>query len=578
MSLRSKLLALFSAFAVVPLVAVAAYGYVQSLRALEALLVRQTAAVADEISSGLARAAARRESFALLLTENAETQSLYRKTGTSPEDSVLAKADTFLTDAWRRFGSEYRSLQLRDTLGRVVFGIGDRAPNAAGIPAGSFPIERDIRDSDSGVRRGTLMLAAALDAVFPTQLVERHVGDRGYSVVIDRRTGQILFHPRAALVGQSIHRLTDGLPYADSSRLASPTGWFRSGKADSARIVSYANLESPALTIFSVASLAEFAPPFEHARSVQLTTVLALTAVIAIAFAHLLRGATRSLEDLTLAADAVGRGNLSPVLPRADGDEVGRLARAFETMVRRVRDMITQVESSRQMAVVGEFASQIAHEIRNPLTSIKLNLQGLARDARLGRVPPDSAAAVDICLLEIERLDGVVGGVLTLAQITPTHVARASGHAIVRDALRVVAAQASASEVEIETAFRAADDAVECDATRLHAALLNLFLNALAAMPNGGTLRISTETQLGVDNRRLFQLRIADTGPGVAADDRERIFRPFHTTRAQGTGLGLPIARRTIDAHGGRLLLEDAPPGTVGASFLIELPLTSEPA
>jgi hypothetical protein len=152
-------------------VAVAAYGYSQSLRALEALLVRQTAAVADEISGGLAQAAARRESFALLLAENAETQSLYRRTGPSANDSVVAKADTFLTDAWRRFGGEYRSLELRDTSGVVVFGIGDRAPNASGIPARSFPMERDIRDADSGARRGTLLLKASLDAVFPTQLV-----------------------------------------------------------------------------------------------------------------------------------------------------------------------------------------------------------------------------------------------------------------------------------------------------------------------------------------------------------------------------------------------------------------------
>ena len=578
MSLRSKLLALFLALAVVPLIAVAAYGYTQSLRALEALLVGQTSAVADEISSGLAQAAARREAFALLLAENAETQSLYRRPSSSTDAALLANADTFLTDAWRRFGGEYRSLELRDTAGVVVFALGERIPNAAGIPSRSFPLERDIRDADSGTRRGTLLLNTSLDALLPAQLVERHVGDRGYSMVVDRRRGQILFHPRASLVGQALSRVSDAGLFTDSSRLASTTGWFRAGKADSARIVSFANLQSPAVTIYSVASMAEFAPPFEHARSVQLTTVLALTAVITIVFARLLRGATRSLEDLTLAADAVGRGNLTPVLPRSDGDEVGRLARAFETMVRRVREVIAQVESSRQMAVIGEFASQISHEIRNPLTSIKLNLQGLARDAQAGRVPPDAAAAVDICLLEIERLDSVVGGVLTLAQTAPTQVVRASVHAIVRDALRVISAQATASGIRIETRLDSTTDAVDCDAARVHAALLNILLNALAAMPNGGTLRASTDSFTGADGQRRLHLRIEDTGPGVAPQDRDRIFRPFHTTKPNGTGLGLPIARRTIDAHGGRLTLEDNPPGARGASFLIDLPLTAEPS
>jgi signal transduction histidine kinase len=574
MSLRSKLLSLFVALAVIPLVAVGAYGYARSLRALEALLERQTAAVVDDAGNAVSRELSRRESFLLLLAENAETQRLYRLNRSAPGDSAYAKADTFLTAAWAQSGGDYRSLELSDTTGHVLYRKGDGTASGTTYPVRGVPLDHEVRDLDSGERRGHVTLETSLDAILPRELLDRRVGDRGYSVVIDRQSGRIVFHPSAAFIGQSLARLRGALPWADISRVDSPRGTLRYGSGDSARVVAFASLTAPPWTIVSVASVAEFAPPFERARSVQLAIVLTLTAVITIAFAQLLRGATRSLEELTLAAETVGRGNLEPALPRVASDEVGRLTLAFETMVRRVREMIAQVESSRQMAVLGEFASQIAHEIRNPLTSIKLNLQGLARDARVGTLPAPNAAAIDICLLEIDRLDGVVGGVLTLAQSAPTSLAPCAVHAIIRDALRVVAAQAAAQGVVLDADLRAERDTVHGDSARLHAALLNLLLNALAIMPNGGRIHVSSTAIHG--DPPLLLVRVKDTGPGVPPDERDRIFRPFHTTRPNGTGLGLPIARRTIEAVGGRVLLSENSSTDAGAEFIVELPLVTD--
>jgi signal transduction histidine kinase len=572
MTLRTKLLALFVALAVVPLIAVGAYGYAQSMRALEALLERQTTAVVDDAANAVTRELTRKEPFLLMLAENDETQRLYRERGWVHRDSAFAKADTFFTAAWSQAGSEYQLLELSDETGNVIYQKGNTSSRYS---ASSVPLERDIRDPQSGNRRGHLVLETPLDALLPRDVLDRHVGDHGYSVVIDRRSGRVVSHPRATFIGQSLARLRTTEPWADTSRFHSPTHTFHYGSDDSVRVVSFANLQAPPWTVMSIASVADFAPPFERARSVQLTIVLALTALITIAFVQLLRGATRSLEDLTRAAETVGRGDLDPALPRPESDEVGRLTVAFDQMVRRVREMITQVESSRQMAVIGEFASRIAHEIRNPLTSIKLNLQGLARDARLGSLPAHNAAAVDICLLEIDRLDGVVGGVLTLAQTAPTNLVPCSLHTIVLESLRVVAAQADAQGVIIDTGLHAEPDAVRADGARLHAALLNLLLNALAAMPHGGQLIVSTSVGSDGSSDRLF-VRVRDSGAGVPPGERDRIFRPFHTTRPNGTGLGLPIARRTIEALGGRLTLSDDSPEHAGAEFVVELPVTNQ--
>jgi signal transduction histidine kinase len=95
-------------------------------------------------------------------------------------------------------------------------------------------------------------------------------------------------------------------------------------------------------------------------------------------------------------------------------------------------------------------------------------------------------------------------------------------------------------------------------------------------MPTGGTLTIRTDATL-VDGSRFARLHVVDTGPGIAPDAREQVFRPFHTSRRGGTGLGLPIARRTVEADGGRLLLADSPHG-MGAWFIVELPLATEDA
>jgi signal transduction histidine kinase len=218
-----------------------------------------------------------------------------------------------------------------------------------------------------------------------------------------------------------------------------------------------------------------------------------------------------------------------------------------------------------RVAVTGSFPDY-------ELTSIKLNLQGLARDARTGTLSTPSAEAVAICMLEIDRLDGVVSGVLTLAQTSPAQLGPCSVHRVATDAVRVVSAQAATQGVTVATSLGAERDVVIADAPRLHGAMLNLLLNALAAMPDGGRLVVTTEQSSDTRPVRL-RLRVADTGNGVPDAERERIFRPFHTTRPNGTGLGLPIARRTIEALGGRLTLADRTRDDRGAEFVIELPL-----
>jgi signal transduction histidine kinase len=287
--------------------------------------------------------------------------------------------------------------------------------------------------------------------------------------------------------------------------------------------------------------------------------------------AYLLRRATRSLDELTVAADRVARGDLSPELPPAGRDEVGRLTGAFRVMVSEVRRTMAEIEQSRQLAAIGEFAAELSHEIRNPLTAIKLNLQRLDRMIGVDGVPQAAAKPVAIALGEIKRLDRVVRGVLRLGR--PASAGERSELAIVdiiHRALELVRPQVEAAGIDVhldtEPAF------VMGDEEQLVGALVNLLLNAVEAMPNGGVMRIRTSVTV-VDGTSFADIHVADSGAGIPEAARAKLFRAFVTTKPDGTGLGLALALRTAEAHGGTITLIDT--SSAGTEFRVRLPLVA---
>jgi signal transduction histidine kinase len=302
-----------------------------------------------------------------------------------------------------------------------------------------------------------------------------------------------------------------------------------------------------------------------------LLLALTLTAALAMAFVFVTRRTTRPLEELTGAAMEVGAGNFIPNLPKIGDDEVGRLTSAFATMSGQIERTMAELQTSQQMAAVGSFAKQIAHEIRNPLTSIKLNLQSLERDAHSGLVPSDSRRTVEICLEEIQRLDRVVRGVLSLGK-TPSNGQRTIPlGAIVARALDVVGPQLVTQHIALQYDPPAGDFRIVAAEEQLVGMFLNLFMNAVDAMPEGGVLLVRIERFDRDGLPPAARVLISDTGPGVPADSQRRIFEPFFTTKKNGSGLGLATAARDVEQHRGRLSLID---GTArGATFSVELPL-----
>ncbi|MFH1766290.1 MAG: ATP-binding protein, partial [Gemmatimonadota bacterium] len=594
-------LALFLGLGVVPILLLGIVGYARSMRAVRGLIEAQTSAIAQQTASDLTDRFELRLSELLLLAENAETQRLYQAYSggaTLPPDSALRRAENYLSDAWALFGPSYRRIELRDLSGQRVFSLGDDALGTLpGVPLGLedpdvSPTGRllvPVLNLENGERVGTLVAEVHLRVVLPGETLEGAFGRSGYTVVMDREGSEILHHPSRQYVRQPLSALLGtGAWDVNPGTLTSDHGSFSFQEGDSTRIASFVSLQEPPWTVISTTTLEEFAPPFRTARQGDLLIVLLLAAVVGGAFLVTIRRTTASLEALTEASERVGKGDLDPPLPPPGPDEVGRLSEAFGLMVGQVKQMLKRVEETREMAVMGELASNVSHQIRNPLTSIKLNLQGLEEEAEAEGMSEMSTRSLGICLREVAHLEAAVRKILDLARTHPPERIETSVHGVIRDAVELLERQLAARNVEVGLNLDAPKDGVLADPEELKGVFINLLVNAEEAMPEGGMIQVTTQNPSGAESEGIIRVRVRDEGPGVGEDVREQIFRPFVTTKKDGTGFGLAVARLAVQEHQGRIHLEpagdmeasrklelDGAGGThrKGATFVVELPL-----
>jgi hypothetical protein len=572
MTIRGKVLALFFLFAVAPLLALGGFSYVRSIGALQELVRTQTSLIASGAAAELAARYASEEANLGLLADNVETERVLRG-GTVAGAAAAARAEAlpYLSDVWREIGRDFNWASLRDSAGVEVLRLGTAAADAD-APHGYIET-REVREPRSGRLLGTVQVALRLDSLLPRTALNARLGRRGSSLVIDRGGDSVLFEAWG-----------DNMPVAGTSRevlgawrrwsvLAASrgdtTGSFTAGDSAITAIVGVVNLGSPAFSVISLAAMEEFSPAFVRIGRASLLMVAAVALIAVIAFLLALWRVTRSLSTLTLAAVEVGRGNLSPTLPAEGNDEVGVLAREFGRMTARVQAMMAEVEQSRQMAAVGAFASEISHEIRNPLTAIKLNLQKLERAAALGQMSDELTPPVEMSLRGVERLDRVVRGVLRLGRGRSSERTAVSLSEVLGSALEAARSELEQRTITVNQITSGGDAVVVGDRTQLEGVFVNLVTNAAEAMPHGGTLTVSLE----VDGATKYtRVRVEDDGPGVAEADRSKIFAPFHSTKPDGTGLGLSLAQRTVEELKGRILVTTRLDGKPGAAFVVELP------
>ncbi len=285
-----------------------------------------------------------------------------------------------------------------------------------------------------------------------------------------------------------------------------------------------------------------------------------------------------TLSEIEAVTAVAGQIALAALAARLYGDlkeSYAELARTQAELVERER-----------LAVVGELSASIAHEVRNPLGVIFNSLGGLRRLLGTGAASPadgaqkskelssaaDPKQLLDIIGEEADRLNRMVGDLLDFARPMTPAVHEAALAPLLEEAVAAARAQVDeAAQVEVRLHVAPAIATVPADARLLRQAAINLVLNALQALGKSGT--ISVRAELGErEGRRFALLSVSDSGPGVPQHQRQRIFQPFFTTKAKGTGLGLAVVKRIAEGHGGAVSLEDKPEGE-GASFQLWLPL-----
>ena len=276
--------------------------------------------------------------------------------------------------------------------------------------------------------------------------------------------------------------------------------------------------------------------------------VIALVALISHLIGKNLANPVRKLVQFTR---RVSEGNLDGTCKVKSNDEIGDLAKAFNQMTGDLRDSRNELIRAERLATAGKMAASFAHEIRNPLSSMRMLAQMLMRKDDLS--PERRKRSMAYILEEIERIDVIVKGFMDFARPAALDVAPHALNSVLEEVLNLMEANLNHHQIALEKQFSESLPAVVFDRDKLKQVFMNIVLNAMDAMPEGGTLRITTA-------REANQARVGveDTGTGIPPDALRRLFEPFFTTKPQGTGLGLANARRILEQHGGNIQVKSS--------------------
>ena len=215
-----------------------------------------------------------------------------------------------------------------------------------------------------------------------------------------------------------------------------------------------------------------------------------------------------------------------------------------------VQSLKRELETSRRLASLGRLAAGVAHEIRNPLSSIK----GFATYFKERyKDNPDDQKTSEIMIKEVDRLNRVITQLLEFARPPVIQKKRASLQSLIQHSLKMIERQASAKEIQILSHLPSEMKEIDLDPDGINQVLLNLYLNAIEAMEQGGTLSVSLSRE---ESSPWVKIIVSDTGTGISKEDLEHIFDPYFTTKQTGTGLGLAIVHKIIEAHRGEVKAE----------------------
>jgi two-component system nitrogen regulation sensor histidine kinase NtrY len=277
---------------------------------------------------------------------------------------------------------------------------------------------------------------------------------------------------------------------------------------------------------------------------------------------------TRPVEALAFAAAEVASGDWTRQVEVSSHDEIGQLAESFNRMTRELLEQRDRLVQAERVAAWRELARRLAHELKNPLFPLQITVENLIRARGTDQFDEVLSESANTLLVELANLKAIIGRFSDFSKMPQPQFQRVQINDLIKRVVALHEAQFTSlgraritSKIELDPALQE----IDADPELLHRVIANLILNAMDAMPQGGTLHVSTR-----DAGERIRIEIADTGTGLTPEESARLFTPYYTTKQHGTGLGLAIAQSVISDHHGTIAVESAP--GKGATFVIELP------
>ncbi len=443
------------------------------------------------------------------------------------------------------------------------------------------------------------MVVAKIDLSFVGPILERaRIGTAGYAYAVDGR-GELFVHPDIDLVLR--HTNLAALPQVRAALNAPtnvPADAVTTGRDHEGTEVlsAFQRIESLDWYVFVEEPLSEAFAPLEAAiwRTALLLVAFLLLAIATSVF--LARRAVRPIESIQAAAAKIGSGALDQRIEIASNDELGALADEFNRMAAQLQESYASLEQkveertrelekalgeldekSRELEAASlhksEFLANMSHELRTPLNAI-LGFSQVLREGIVGQVNEKQAEYLEDILSSGNHLLSLINDVLDLSKVEAGQVELEVAPFLLPESLErgvvMVRERALKDGVQVTLAPNPEVDLVEGDERRIRQVIFNLLSNAVKFTPAGGAVDVRAMKVNGE-----VRISVADTGPGIAVEDLERIFEEFQQTDAgmeqrEGTGLGLALSKRLVELHGGRIWV-DSELGK-GSTFVFTLP------
>ncbi|OAT73729.1 cache domain-containing protein [Parageobacillus thermoglucosidasius] len=363
------------------------------------------------------------------------------------------------------------------------------------------------------------------------------IGEHGYTFIVDRN-GNIISHPSKKRIGDNIAENA-----VVQKLLRGQSGYEEVVNTEGvAMFASYAHIPILQWGVVAQVPVSEIYKPYALFEKALWFASIAAFFILSLLTALYAQQIVHPLRRLCEVAEAVAKGKKHVRADETDQTEIGLLAKRFNYMIDSIQQSEELLRKSEKLAVVGELAAGVAHEIRNPLTSLKGFIQLLKEGER-------NQTYFDIIEAELERLNEIVDGFLLLGKPNAT-IKKAYSHVseMLQHVMKLLEGQALLHHVTVQCFVDEQLPPLYCDENQLKQVFINIIKNAIEAMPNGGILRIEAKQRLD-----SILICIADEGCGIPKERMAKLGEPFYSTKEKGTGLGLMVSFKIVEAHGGKM-------------------------